>query len=712
MLKKRLPLLDSVKSDVISLFQNLEKLHTMKKNITINLFGTLYAIDEDACQLLETYLNNMKNYFSRRDGGDEIADDIEHRVAELFSELREKGVEAVTIEHVRDIISRIGNPEQMDNETDDSPADASAPESEGTSANADAAADNATVRKNKKGFFSRKLYRDPDDKMIAGVMSGLCHYFGANDPLPWRILLVILAIFSFMTVSVVYLALWAIVPEAVTPEERLQLHGQPVNPTTLNEEIMRAADKAQQFVNSPRVQNSARSFFGTLGQILLFCIKLLLLLILIPLAIGGIIFTIFLIIGTFVGWNVLVSSGAVNEFFQNALLANPAIELYFWLACIAGWIAICLLLFGLLRSLLVKSPERRLSVASRVTLIIAFVLSFATSITFLVIAGGQIEHFRQEKVQSENLDIASFLSARSSGELDNWGLELLELRNVSDDGDVFHWEESIFTGEDVPVLELERDMRRYAMIAKGQKQVDLPAGDYHIEAIYKLEGKGASLFFDSADGSALVYSMTSRGYDGKGNMASLSPDELEKVYAFRNESRPLSRSSEVRERLEEWDFQRTPSFHHAGGTLTFGFTTLPEATGNVAGRSGVSDLEFYSLEIVSDGPGADAGMVVDTVVVNEPAKPAASAAKAGGNGAKAAGNGAKSGVKNAKSAVKTTKATTKTTGVTTKTTKSETPSSASADKATQSGEKAATSADKAATFGDKAVSSAAPAKSE
>ena len=93
--------------------------------------------------------------------------------------------------------------------------------------------------------------------MIAGVMSGLCHYFGANDPLPWRILLVILAIFSFMTVSVVYLALWAIVPEAVTPEERLQLHGQPVNPTTLNEEIMRAADKAQQFVNSPRVQNSA-----------------------------------------------------------------------------------------------------------------------------------------------------------------------------------------------------------------------------------------------------------------------------------------------------------------------------------------------------------------------------------------------------------------------------------------------------------------------
>lgn len=48
----------------------------MKKNITINLYGTLYAIDEDACALLEQYLDNMKNYFHRREGGDEIADEV------------------------------------------------------------------------------------------------------------------------------------------------------------------------------------------------------------------------------------------------------------------------------------------------------------------------------------------------------------------------------------------------------------------------------------------------------------------------------------------------------------------------------------------------------------------------------------------------------------------------------------------------------------
>ena len=63
----------------------------MKKNISINLFGTLYAIDEDAYTLLERYLNSMKSYFARQEGGEEIADDIEHRVAELLWQQKQQG---------------------------------------------------------------------------------------------------------------------------------------------------------------------------------------------------------------------------------------------------------------------------------------------------------------------------------------------------------------------------------------------------------------------------------------------------------------------------------------------------------------------------------------------------------------------------------------------------------------------------------------------
>ena len=47
----------------------------MKKNITVNIFGTLYPIDEDAYELLQKYNDNMRRYYSQREGGDEIADD-------------------------------------------------------------------------------------------------------------------------------------------------------------------------------------------------------------------------------------------------------------------------------------------------------------------------------------------------------------------------------------------------------------------------------------------------------------------------------------------------------------------------------------------------------------------------------------------------------------------------------------------------------------
>ena len=78
----------------------------MKKNISINICGTIYAIDEDAYQLLENYLQSMKNYFRNEEGGDEIADDIEHRVAELLDELAE-GIHLVGIGDVVHTIHHI-----------------------------------------------------------------------------------------------------------------------------------------------------------------------------------------------------------------------------------------------------------------------------------------------------------------------------------------------------------------------------------------------------------------------------------------------------------------------------------------------------------------------------------------------------------------------------------------------------------------------------
>lgn len=85
----------------------------MKKNITINLCGRLFQIDEDAYELLQHYVESLRTSFGKEEGGEEIADDIEERIAELFEELKADGIEAITIEHVKNIITRIGKPEEL-----------------------------------------------------------------------------------------------------------------------------------------------------------------------------------------------------------------------------------------------------------------------------------------------------------------------------------------------------------------------------------------------------------------------------------------------------------------------------------------------------------------------------------------------------------------------------------------------------------------------
>lgn len=211
----------------------------MKKNITINLFGALYNIDEDAYELLVRYQEDMKRYFAKQEDGEEIADDIEHRVAELMAELKASGVEAVTIEHIEAIIRRIGSPEQLD----------------GTEEDSDALPQTEKPRK--------KLYRNPDDKKIAGVLSGLAAFFGV-DTMALRILAILLVFVTQGVCLLIYLFCWLIIPEAKTPEDKLLMRGKPVNMENLREEILNGAGKVEDFVRSPQTVSKARGCLTTI----------------------------------------------------------------------------------------------------------------------------------------------------------------------------------------------------------------------------------------------------------------------------------------------------------------------------------------------------------------------------------------------------------------------------------------------------------------
>ena len=96
----------------------------MKKTLTVNLGGTVFNIDDDAYRLLDNYLSNLKIHFRKEAGADEIVDDIERRISELFAEKLSAGSQVITIADVEEVIARMGKPEDMETEGESSSADA------------------------------------------------------------------------------------------------------------------------------------------------------------------------------------------------------------------------------------------------------------------------------------------------------------------------------------------------------------------------------------------------------------------------------------------------------------------------------------------------------------------------------------------------------------------------------------------------------------
>ena len=242
----------------------------MKKNITINLFGSLYCIDEDAYALLQKYTDSMKSYFARQEGGEEIADDIEHRVAELMWQKKEEGNEAIDIDMIKEIMAKIGNPAEIDGKAEESAEQGAYRASGDTTGNSGNASSNTGSsagktyenstdegNKNKWNLNNRHLYRNPKDKKLGGVCSGLALFFnggkdtGINDATFWRLgFLGLAALLLFyvpwwmpdvlqLSVPILYIILWIIMPEAKTPEDMLRMKGENVTPENINEEILR-----------------------------------------------------------------------------------------------------------------------------------------------------------------------------------------------------------------------------------------------------------------------------------------------------------------------------------------------------------------------------------------------------------------------------------------------------------------------------------------
>jgi len=210
----------------------------MNKTLTINVSGIIFHIEEDAYEKLNKYLSTIKGYFSSADGGNEIMTDIEARVAELLQERINPGKQVILLADVEHVMQVMGKPEEFS----DSP-----------NASGQSATEKETGAQYQDQKIKKRLFRDPDDKAVGGVCSGLAAYFDID--VVWVRLAMFLLVF-FGGVSLwVYIILWMVIPEARTVGDRLAMRGESAN---INNIIKNFKEEAEDVKN--RVDKYGKEF--------------------------------------------------------------------------------------------------------------------------------------------------------------------------------------------------------------------------------------------------------------------------------------------------------------------------------------------------------------------------------------------------------------------------------------------------------------------
>ncbi|MBS1919782.1 MAG: PspC domain-containing protein [Bacteroidetes bacterium] len=317
----------------------------MKKIININLSGRVIPIEDSAYEKLQAYIESLRRHFANEEGRDEIINDIESRIAELMNEKVRKGADRITDADVDEIMASMGRPEDFETDETATTQDSKSQQQQQQQQTSytdfsekkerkrlyrDSSdkfiggvcsgianylnVDPAIVRilfaiitfggfglgfliyillwivlpsKENEGFSGKRLYRNPDDKVIGGVAGGLAAYFNIKAstlrlifaaPILLNIFFNIINGFSWRydfhlfpniffgslsgTFFLGYIILWIVLPEARSPYEKMEMRGEKVDVNTIHqnvkEGIQQTKDRLKDWGNE--VKESAQNF--------------------------------------------------------------------------------------------------------------------------------------------------------------------------------------------------------------------------------------------------------------------------------------------------------------------------------------------------------------------------------------------------------------------------------------------------------------------
>ena len=318
----------------------------MKKIININLSGRVIPIEDSAYEKLQEYIESLRRYFVNEEGRDEIINDIEGRIAELMSEKVRKGADSITDEDVNEIANSMGRPEDFEGEEIREQTYSSSTTSSQQFAQAEPAPkakrrlyrdtsdkflggvcsgvaaylniDPAIARilfaviilgtwfiglmayvimwivlpaKEVEGYTGKRLFRNPEGKIIGGVCNGLATYFGKSPAgirliflapaLLWALISVIdrggrdmiffpnLIFSSFGSIFFFgYIILWIVLPEARSPYEKMEMRGEKVDVNTIKQNVQDRAKEMGEDIKSAaqNISSKAKEFSQTKGK--------------------------------------------------------------------------------------------------------------------------------------------------------------------------------------------------------------------------------------------------------------------------------------------------------------------------------------------------------------------------------------------------------------------------------------------------------------
>ncbi len=186
----------------------------MNTTINVNLTGQHFYFDQTAKVKIEIYFEEIKSYFTNESFLQELMTDVEARIAELLNDIRIDSNQVITIQHIENVIQIMGVPNSFK-------------------------FDEEKTQNQSETKAIRKLFRDPDDRFLGGVASGVSNYFGLQ--VSWvRLIWLLLGLFLWGGFSILYIALWIFVPIAKTTSEKFMMKGEPINLSNLEKKLKRS----------------------------------------------------------------------------------------------------------------------------------------------------------------------------------------------------------------------------------------------------------------------------------------------------------------------------------------------------------------------------------------------------------------------------------------------------------------------------------------